>query len=171
MAAKRKAIPSDVKLAVLTEAGYRCAVPTCRVILAIDLHHMVEVSNGGGDVPENLIALCPTCHALFHRGEIDRKSIYTWKAMLVALTRAFDQFALDQLIFLGKPETKSLLVSGDGILSFSRLMAAGLATFSCKAQNGPLAAYSVSLTNPGKQLVMAWLSGDRNKVKKVLGAK
>jgi len=29
---------------VLTEAGYRCAVPTCRGILALDMHHVWEVA-------------------------------------------------------------------------------------------------------------------------------
>jgi hypothetical protein len=72
---ERKKVPHNVAVAVLTEAGYRCAVPTCRTILAIDLHRMVEVAEGGGNEPGNLLALCPTCHALYHRGEIHRESI------------------------------------------------------------------------------------------------
>lgn len=169
---KRKAIPLDVKVAVLTEAGYRCGVPTCRTILALDLHHMVQVSDDGDDVVGNLLALCPTCHALYHRGEIKRDSIYIWKSVLVSLTKAFDVFALDQLLFLDKPETVNLRVSGDGVLSFARLIAAGLATFELKSQNGPLLIYSVNLTPSGKQLVSAWSSGNREAVKKVLaGAK
>ena len=30
-------------------------------------HHIVPVSCGGGDEPENLITLCKTCHAERHR--------------------------------------------------------------------------------------------------------
>jgi predicted restriction endonuclease len=84
----RKAVSNTVAVAVLTEAGYRCAVPTCRSILAIDLHHMEEVSEGGANAPGNLLALCPTCHALYHRGAIQRESIYTWKSILVSLSHA-----------------------------------------------------------------------------------
>ena len=166
---KRKPIPLAVTVTVLTEAGYRCAAPTCRGILALDLHHMEQVSDGGGDVAENLLPLCPTCHALYHRKTIKRESIYIWKSLLVSLTRAFDIFALDQLMFLSKPETVNLSVSGDGVLQFARLIAAGLAAFETKSENGPLVFYSVNLTASGKQLVSAWSSGDRGAVKKVLG--
>ncbi len=166
---ERKKPPHNVVVAVLTEAGYRCAVPTCRTILAIDLHHMVEVAEGGGNEPGNLLALCPTCHALFHRGVVVRDSIYTWKSVLVSLSHAFDFAALDQLLFLNKPEIQNLRVSGDGVLQFSRLIAAGLATFQLVLANGPLLLYAVGLTQRGEALVNAWSSGDRQAVAKVLG--
>src|SRR5438034_11221590 len=97
---ERKDLPLKTVTIVLTEAGYRCAVPTCRVILALDIHHIWEVAAGGGDEPFNLIALCPTCHALYHRGTISADSIYAYKAMLVAISRAFDLDAVDRLMFL-----------------------------------------------------------------------
>src|ERR1700730_4135225 len=77
----RTAIPRDVKIQVLTEAGYRCAVPTCRNILAIDMHHIVEVNDKGPNEPYNLLALCPTCHALYTRGTISKEAINAWKTM------------------------------------------------------------------------------------------
>jgi hypothetical protein len=80
-------LPQALRLEVLTEAGYRCAVPTCRGILAIDLHHIVEVHRGGPDTLENLLALCPTCHALYHRGVIKAISIQTWKNFLKGYAR------------------------------------------------------------------------------------
>jgi hypothetical protein len=166
---ERKKVPHNVAVAVLTEAGYRCAVPTCRTILAIDLHHMVEVAEGGGNEPGNLLALCLTCHALYHRGEIHRESIYTWKSVLISLSQAFDLAALDQLLFLAKPETSNLRVSGDGVLQFSRLIAAGIATFELVMSNGPLLLYAVYLTQKGQALVRAWVSGDRQAVGQVLG--
>jgi hypothetical protein len=82
---KRKTIPQAIRDAVLTEAGYRCAVPTCHTTLAVDLHHMIEVKKGGDNTVENLIALCPTCHALYHRGSIPQKAIVQWKQRIVAL--------------------------------------------------------------------------------------
>src|SRR3989344_6722382 len=96
----RATIPSDVKREVLSEAGYRCAVPTCRNILAIDLHHIVEVRENGGNELSNLIALCPTCHALFTRGTITRDAINNWKLMLVSLNHAFDKESISNLLFL-----------------------------------------------------------------------
>ncbi len=102
--ARRSSIPQDVRREVLTEAGYRCAVPTCRTILLIDLHHTIPVSEDGHNTPDNLIALCPNCHALHHRGVISRESIRVWKGMLVTLNRAFDKDAMDMLLFLTRKE-------------------------------------------------------------------
>src|SRR5438874_5747290 len=96
----RKALPESLKRAVLAEAGYRCAVPTCRTILALDLHHIEEVREGGGDEVFNLIALCPTCHALYTRGTITRDAIHSWKGVLVALNQAFDKESISNLLFL-----------------------------------------------------------------------
>src|SRR2546430_17212459 len=97
---ERANLALKTKVIVLTEAGYRCAVPTCRTILALDMHHIWEVSAGGGDEPSNLIALCSFCHDLYHRGTISSDSIYVYKAMLVAITRAFDLEAIDRLLSL-----------------------------------------------------------------------
>lgn len=72
-------------------------MPTCRNILALDMPHVWEVNASGSDTLANLIALCATCHALYHRGTIQRESIYAWKEMFVALGRAFDVRAIDQL--------------------------------------------------------------------------
>jgi 5-methylcytosine-specific restriction endonuclease McrA len=75
----RKAIPFSVQQQVLIEAGYRCGVPTCRNILAIDLHHLVPVNENGQNDIANLLALCPTCHALYHRGTYTKEAVYAWK--------------------------------------------------------------------------------------------
>jgi hypothetical protein len=165
----RKTIPTTVTLQVLTEAGYRCAVPTCRNILSIDLHHMVEVSEKGGDTLGNLLALCPTCHALFHRGTISRDSIYAWKLMVVSLSHAFDTNTIDDLLFLKRTQESDLLVTGDGVLKFSRLIGGGQATFRLAMQNGPMILYKVGLTDKGNQLVDAWVSGNREAVALAMG--
>jgi len=166
---ERKALKPRTRVAVLTEAGYRCAVPTCRGILAIDLHHMYQVSEGGGDDPSNLIALCPNCHSLYHLGHISRDAIYAYKAMLVALSRAFDVEAIDKLLFLQAHKKDFLVVSGDGLLHFARLIAAGLATGDLKANNNwQVVTYAVNLTQKGRQLVSAWKAGDHVMLKETL---
>lgn len=168
---ERSNLPLQTRTLVLTEAGYRCAVPTCRNILALDLHHIWEVSAGGGDDPANLIALCPTCHALYHRGTIAEAAIYAYKAMLVAIGRGFDVEAIDRLLFLSQINHDFLVLSGDGVLQFARLIGAGLATVTLKANNAwQLVTYTVNISDKGRQLVDAWKQGDRVRLRSALGA-
>lgn len=167
---ERANLALNKRVIVLTESGYRCAVPTCRGILAHDMHHIWEVSAGGGDDLSNLIALCPTCHRLYHRGTIKQESIFVYKSMLVAITRAFDVEAIDRLLFLESCEKDFLVVSGDGLLHFARLIAAGLASVCQKANNNWLiVTYTVNLNDKGRQLIEAWKRGDRTRLHKVMG--
>ena len=168
--ARRKALPQDVRLTVLTESGWRCAVPTCRTILALDLHHLVEVSAGGGDDPKNLLALCPTCHRLHHRGDLTQEALYAYKAILVSLSNAFDVATVDQLLFLDTVAGRSLQIQGQGVLTFMRLIAAGLADFGFLNRDMGVEFYEVKLTGKGKGLLDAWKSGKRDRVGEVLGA-
>lgn len=159
---ERKKLPLSTLTIVLTEAGYRCAVPTCRGILALDMHHLWEVSAGGSDDSANLVALCPTCHALYHRGTISQDSIYAYKAMLVALSGAFDREAVDRLLFLRMCPRDYLVVSGDGVLHFSRLIAAGLVEVCQKSNNAwQIVTYAINISERGRQLMHAWASGNR----------
>jgi hypothetical protein len=67
-----------------------------------------------------------------------------------------------------------LLVSGDGVLKFSHLIASGLATFQLVTSEKNVAnfdfRYMVSLTQKGKQIVDAWFSGNRQMVEEALNA-
>jgi len=164
---RRAAIPENIKREVLTEAGFRCAVPTCRTILAIDLHHIVEVSDNGSNEAYNLLALCPTCHALHHRGTIPKESIKVWKGMLVSLNGAFDKATIDDLLFLFKT-SQSLVLSGDGVLKFSKLIAANLANYTLFFNYGSHINYQVFLTDRGRLLVEAWEKGNIEELKKYL---
>lgn len=167
---ERKNLTVSTKTLVLTEAGYRCAVPTCRQILALDIHHIWEVADGGGDEPHNLIALCPTCHALYHRGTISADAIYAYKAMLVAITGAFDLEAIDRLLFLSMIPKDYLVVSGDGLLQFARLIAASLAACEMKANNNwNIVTYAVNISDKGRLLIDAWKHGDRTRIEALLG--
>lgn len=167
---ERKKLPLSTTTLVLTEAGYRCAVPTCRGILALDMHHLWEVAVGGGDESANLIALCPTCHALYHRGTISQESIYAYKSMLVAIGRAFDVEAVDRLLFLAMCPKDYLVVSGDGVLHFSRLIAAGLVRVEQKANNAwQLVTYAINISDKGRMLMHAWQQGNRSQMEVALG--
>lgn len=167
----RNPISAALRREVLTEAGYRCAVPTCRGILALDLHHIEEVAKGGGNTLRNLIALCPTCHALYTRGTISRDAIYAYKTVLVSLNAAFDKETISLLLFLciafGRDK---LLMSGDGLLKFAPLISAGYADYRLVANNADqLYSYTVFLTEKGRMLLDAWRNGSREDVEDMLG--
>ncbi len=161
----RKPIPESVKRQVLIEAGYRCAVPTCRNLLIVDLHHIVDVQDGGGNEPENLLPLCPTCHALYTRGSIPQDAVKAWKVVIVGLNQAFDRRTIDDLIFLdqvGQSQT-DFVCSGDGVTRFTQLYAAGLASYKrIHSLRGGLNtdSYTVAITTKGKHLLEGWRSGD-----------
>ncbi len=175
---KRKQIQPNIRQQILIEAGYRCAVPTCRTILVIDLHHIVEVAEGGGNDPSNLLALCPTCHMLYHRGVISRDAIKVWKGMLISLNQGFDKEAKDKLLFLAlKNRKRPILFSSDGVLHFTSLIAAGLAE--CGREHLQLHAsgrgadpskslWPVKLTEKGERIVEAWRKGDSAALKEAL---
>src|SRR5258707_14432532 len=134
------------------------------------MHHIWEVSAGGSDDPSNLIALCPTCHALYHRGTITQESVYVYKSMLVAITRAFDVAAIDQLLFLESCRQDFLVVSGDGLLHFGRLIAAGLASTDQKANsNWQIVTYVINISDKQRHLIDAWKRGDRTRLRQTIG--
>ncbi len=150
------------------EAGYRCGVPTCRNILAIDLHHLDRVSEGGKDEPANLLALCPTCHALHHRGTIPREALYAYKQVLVSLSAAFDLEAVDLMLFLYEiKDDPRFLLKADAVVNFARLIGTHLAKLEWQeatVDNMTHIGYKVALSDKGLQLIEAWRSGDRNAV-------
>lgn len=168
---KRKPIPANIRREVLIEAGYRCANPTCRQILALELHHMVEVAKGGENVTSNLIALCPTDHALYTTGKISADAIYAWKTVLVSLNASFDTEGINNLLFLSTTSPrKDLIISGDGVMRLSALIASGYVDYRLLANNANLlVTYNAFLTQRGEILVNAWKSGDRAQVDKLLG--
>lgn len=170
--ARRSSIPQDVRREVLTEAGYRCAVPTCRTIFVLDLHHMDKVSDGGGNTADNLIALCPTCHGLHHRGAIPQEAIRVWKGMLVTLNRAFDKDAMEMLLFLTlkEQEERPYGFTSDCVMRCAGLINAGLVvtdtfwdqdeTRYLRSNSG--ADHTLRLTERGRLVVEAWKAGDKD---------
>jgi hypothetical protein len=170
MAAKPK-IEAQVRRQVLIEAGYRCAVPTCRTILAIDLHHLDPVSKGGGNTPDNLLALCPTCHALHHRGDIPAEALRVWKGMLVSLNEGINKEAKDLLLLLAMGEQeRPAWYSAEGVMRLTPLIVArlvrvqpGVPEMAPRQFAGAYpwpGAYHVSLTDKGHAVIAAWKAGD-----------
>lgn len=153
---KRKQTPVDVKALVLHEAGYRCANPACRTILTIEIHHLDQVSDGGSNTPENLLALCPNCHSLHHAGTIPLQSLRAWKYLLLALNEAFDRKLVDLVLTLHK--VKEIHVSGDGVFQCSPGIASDLIRLETRQHSDD---YWVSLSEKGRRFVQAWEQGDQ----------
>lgn len=166
-----------MKQEVLLEGGYFCANPVCRHVLTLEVHHIVAVKDCGGNDPANLLALCPNCHARFHRRHIPPEAIRHWKGMQVALNEAVGRQSVDLLLFLRK--YADIWYSGDGVLPFARLIARGLVEidatdFSFMAPNeGRLfrsSGHRLKLTDEGALLVEAWVAGDEIKFRRLVGA-
>ena len=55
-------------------SGYRCEMPDCDYLgfekpngeTYIEVHHIVSLANEGGDVINNVVAVCPNCHKMAH---------------------------------------------------------------------------------------------------------
>jgi hypothetical protein len=103
--AKRRKISETIRQVVLLEAGYKCANPTCRHVLTLELHHIVWVKDNGGNQPDNLLALCPNCHSLHTTGHIPAQAILTWKSLLTSLGNP-NRAAVDLLLVLADEEAR-----------------------------------------------------------------
>lgn len=95
----RPPIPAELRRAVLVEAGHRCAIPTCRQY-PVDVDHIIDWAKVRRHEFDNLIALCPTCHARKTRGEIDTKSMKQYKINLGVLTSRYTDLELRLLRWL-----------------------------------------------------------------------
>jgi hypothetical protein len=84
----RPAIPVRLREQVLEEAGHRCAIPTCRTV-PVELAHIVPWAQTREHSFGNLIALCPTCHTRFDRGDISARSMLQYKANLTLLNHRY----------------------------------------------------------------------------------
>jgi hypothetical protein len=158
MAGKRKHIPVDVRYQVLHESGFKCGNPVCRMVLTLDIHHLVQVSDGGQNDPHNLLPLCPNCHSLHHGGHIPEQSLRAWKLTLLALNEAFDRRSVDVLLALGA--AKRIFCSGDGVLNCAGLVSSRLICLEEATLPGqPPSGYFVSLSDRGRTFVDGWLAG------------
>lgn len=67
---KRKTIPKALRNKLLVDAMHRCCLcPEHHNVT--DLHHVVWTKEDGPDTEDNLMVICPTCHAKIHRIRLD----------------------------------------------------------------------------------------------------
>jgi hypothetical protein len=74
-------IPRSIRNVLLVEARHRCTICAEK---CFEIHHIVELSDGGTDDEDNLIVLCPNCHQhRYHRhGEFTREQLKVYKTKL-----------------------------------------------------------------------------------------
>jgi HNH endonuclease len=183
----RRPLRESLKRSLLFEAGYQCGNPVCRQMLTLEFHHLTPVAKAGGNSENNLIALCPNCHALHHKGIIPDDALRTWKTVLVSLNAFSTRETINHLLLLSSLQPPSLLranaclpgivVTGDGVATFSSLIAAGLADIMMhEGSSGfqgmpPYEAFTICMTEKGMRLVEAWKEGNLEGVNDALAAK
>ena len=172
----RTRVPDSTRTLVLLEAGYKCANPTCRHILTLELHHIVWVKDDGGNEPPNLVALCPNCHSLHTHGHIPAHAIHTWKSLLVALNSANHGTADLLLVLAADDEARTcepvtgtqfnlpFRFTGDGLPALAGLLTSGIIEITkhfsgVNAWGSSMPSFEVGLTEKGRALVAAWQAG------------
>jgi hypothetical protein len=83
--AGRPAIPAQLQRDVKEEAGYACAIPTCRSPLGIEIAHIEPWAKVRQHEFHNLILLCSNHHRSFDDGDIPKASILHYKLNLAVV--------------------------------------------------------------------------------------
>lgn len=90
----RPAIPRPLERELFIEAGYRCAIPTCRAVAPLQIDHIEDWAKVREHKFENMIVLCSNCHGRKGpgRGQIDRIALRQFKANLALLNHRYGEF-------------------------------------------------------------------------------
>lgn len=132
------AVPAGVKRAVLVEAGHRCAIPTCRASTT-EFAHIKPWRVVREHRFENLIALCPTCHTRFDKGEIDQKAMAQYKANLGIINGRYGEIEQRVLtLFAENPDINSVPMPAASDVMMMHLVKDGLFTRGLRSNLGIL---------------------------------
>jgi HNH endonuclease len=115
MSEDRPPIPRPLERELFIEAGYRCAVPTCRAVAPLQIDHIEDWAKVREHKFENMIVLCANCHGRKgdKRGHIDRIALRQFKANLALLNHRYGEFERRILdYFVANPEPNFVLVPG-----------------------------------------------------------
>jgi hypothetical protein len=91
MPGNREAIPNELQRQLFVEAGYRCAIPTCRAVAPLQIEHIDDYAKVKEHKFENMIVLCANCHGMKGNGprQLDRKALRQFKANLGLLNHRY----------------------------------------------------------------------------------
>ncbi|MEU2856633.1 HNH endonuclease signature motif containing protein [Streptomyces syringium] len=155
----RPAIPVPLQRQVLMEAGHRCAIPTCRST-PVEFAHIKPYAQAKEHTFDNLIALCPTCHARFDRGDIDAPSMRQYKLNLGLLHGRYGPLELQALQwFASHPNQLEINIPRGMDWAFGNLTLDGLATVEdrpptwASVHDGSIGTVGLRLTGKGHEAV------------------
>jgi len=92
--ANRPKIPAAIQRAIKEEAGYRCAVPTCRDKGPFDFEHIDPWASAKKHEEHNIVLLCVSCHARVTRGEINKRAIKNYKRNLAIISGRYSLYEM-----------------------------------------------------------------------------
>lgn len=131
MSDDRPAVPAPLKRALYEEAGYRCAIPTCRVPGPLELAHIEPWSQVREHRFENMIALCRNDHFRFDHSEIPRQSVRVFKSNLAVLNARYSEIErrlLEHFVEAGMDAVVTIDAGDLATLSFRNLVRDELVT-------------------------------------------
>ena len=76
----RRAIPSEIRLQLLVQCGYKCSMPRCSITESLEFHHINK--NPNDNRRENVIVLCAVHHHLADIGKVSVKACQLMKQQL-----------------------------------------------------------------------------------------
>jgi HNH endonuclease len=100
----RPPIPAELERALFIEAGYRCAVPTCRAVKPLTVEHIEDWVKVKEHKFANMLILCANCHGLKGEGPrmLDRKALRQIKANLGIINGRYGELERRILMFLAQ---------------------------------------------------------------------
>lgn len=160
----RPSIPAALKREVLIEAGHRCAIPTCKSV-PVELAHIVAWSECKEHRFGNLIALCPTCHTRFDKGEISRKEMEIYKNNLSILNNRYGDLEQRVLkVFSENSAANQIWLPGGLDIMLMYLLEDGLLVDTGKTGgiilSGMPAQKLYQITDKGKEFINKWLKAE-----------
>ena len=153
--ADRPAIPAALKREVLVEAGHRCAIPRCQQV-PVEIHHIESWATCRSHEFENLIALCPVCHARAegHGGQlIDKQSLRQYKANLSILSHRYSDYERRALTLFSEQPHRVLEFGDDADFYFMHLLRDGLIA---KAEGQFRPGSSVIIRQAGRSMINSY---------------
>lgn len=161
---KRTQVPRELERELKQEAGWRCAIPTCRQTQPLEMAHIIPYEKCKDHTFENMIILCANCHSLYDKKQektMTPKAILQIKDNLKILNGRYSPFELRLMQnFLDNPAKHEFLLYGreidvmflikDGLLKESSTQCGNSINFPPK---------TYILTEAGMLFIKRWKDG------------
>src|SRR5215213_987986 len=157
---RRPPISRALERAVLMEAGHRCAIPTCQQV-PVQIAHIVPWAQVMEHAFENLIALCPTCHARYDGKQIDRRAMFQYKANLALLNGRYSDLERRVLrVLVENPHLESVWIEKSLDILMMYLIQDGLVVKDQNIKYHLSTGTPYSLTDKGRDFIGRWVNAE-----------